>query len=295
MQLRPFGNTDMQVSPLGFGGSEIGFEGVNDATELLNAALDIGVNVIDSAAAYLRSEELIGAAIGHRRKEYYLFTKCGAVDGFSRSDWSAHGIRSTIEQSLKSLRTDYLDLIQLHSCSAGTLQQGEAIEALQLAKRDGLVRYIGYSGDGEDAVAAIALGVFDSLQTSVNIADQQPLTLTLPKARERGMAVIAKRPIANAAWRTGQLPTSAYHHTYFRRLETLAYPFLKQPLTESSAIALRFTVFQLGVSTAIVGTTKPARFRENVDALMQGPLEPELLASIAARWAEVGGDWSGQV
>jgi aryl-alcohol dehydrogenase-like predicted oxidoreductase len=295
MQIRRFGTTDMQVSALGFGGSEIGFEGVSDATTLLNTALDIGVNVIDSAAAYLRSEELIGAAIGHRRKEYYLFTKCGAVDGFSRSDWSAGGIRSTIEQSLKALRTDYLDLIQLHSCSAATLQQGEAIEALQSAKRDGLVRYIGYSGDGDDAAAAIELGVFDSLQTSVNIADQQPLTLTLPKARERGMAVIAKRPIANAAWRTGKLPTNAYHQTYFRRLETLAYPFLQQSINESSAMALRFTVFQPGVSTAIVGTTKPERFRANIDAIAQGPLENELSEAIAARWQAVGAEWSGQV
>src|SRR5262245_27762501 len=105
MEKRKFGNTDMEVSVLGFGGAEIGFTEVTaeTVTELLNDALDAGLNVIDSAAAYLESERLIGKAVASRRKDFYLFTKCGAIDGFTNSDWSIEGILSQIETSLKNL------------------------------------------------------------------------------------------------------------------------------------------------------------------------------------------------
>jgi aryl-alcohol dehydrogenase-like predicted oxidoreductase len=296
MEQRAFGKTSMRVSVLGFGGAEIGFEQVSDVSELLARAIDSGVNVIDSAAAYLESERLIGRALGTRRKDVYLFTKCGALDGFSRSDWSARGIRTTLEQSLKALQTDYLDLLQLHSCSTEVLRRGECIAALQDAKRDGLIRYMGYSGDGQDALTAIELGVFDSLQTSINVADQECLTLTLPKAREREMAVIAKRPIANVAWRTGALPKNSYHHTYYRRMLELDYPFVREGVAASVATALRFTVFQPGVATAIVGTTNPARFQENLSALAQGALPEGVEKAIQARWQDIAKpDWRGQV
>jgi aryl-alcohol dehydrogenase-like predicted oxidoreductase len=296
MEQRAFGKTSMRVSALGFGGAEIGFEHVSDVTELLARAIDSGVNVIDSAAAYLESERLIGRALGARRKDVYLFTKCGALDGFSRSDWSARGIRAALEQSLAALQTDYVDLLQLHSCSAEILRRGECITVLQDAKRDGLIRYMGYSGDGQDALVAIELGVFDSLQTSINVADQECLTLTLPQARQHGMGVIAKRPIANAAWRTGKLPKNSYHHTYYRRMVELDYPFVGEGVATSIATALRFTVFQPGVSTAIVGTTNPARFQENLAALAMGALPEGVEKAIQARWQDIAkSDWRGQV
>ncbi|MEW6126138.1 MAG: aldo/keto reductase [Acidobacteriota bacterium] len=297
MEYREFGKTDMKVSVLGFGGAEIGFESASqeNVTKLLNSALDAGLNVIDSAAAYLVSEQLIGSAVAGRRKDFYLFTKCGVTDGFTRQDWSKAGIRNQIEQSLKSLQTDYLDLIQLHSCSAEVLQKGEAIEALQEAREQGLARYIGYSGDGEDARFAIETGAFDTLQTSVSIADQESIELLLPKAQELGLGVIAKRPVANAAWRTGEKPANAYHHTYWERLVKLDYDFLKLPLNEAIAIALRFTLSH-PVHTAIVGTTNPHRWQENAASLQAGALPAEEIAKIRARWQAVAdASWVGQV
>jgi aryl-alcohol dehydrogenase-like predicted oxidoreductase len=297
MEYRKFGDTDMQVSVLGFGGSEFGFQGVTQETaaRLLNSAVDAGLNVIDTASAYLESEKLIGGAIGNRRKDFHLFTKCGATDGFTRSDWSKAGILGQIEQSLKNLRTDYLDLIQLHSCSAETLKQGEAIEALREARERGLARYIGYSGDGHDALFAIETGAFDTLQTSVSIADQQSIDLLLPEAQKRRLGVIAKRPVANAAWRTGKRPESEYHHTYYDRLVKLDYDFLKLPLREAIGIALRFTLSQ-PVHTAIVGTTQPERWQENAASLEAGRLSEGEIARIRARWQEVASEsWVGQV
>src|SRR4051812_28422834 len=157
MEKRKFGKTDMEVSVLGFGGAEIGYNNAkqDEVTILLNSALDAGLNVIDTAAAYLESEKMIGEAVGKRRKEFYLLSKCGALEGFARSDWSKKGILETIENSLRALKTDYLDIAQLHSCSAEILRQGDCIEGLQRAVEKGYTRYIGYSGDREDAKYAI--------------------------------------------------------------------------------------------------------------------------------------------
>ena len=204
MEKRQLGSTDMHASVLGFGGAEIGYEGASGKTveKILLEALDQGLNVIDTAECYSGSEEKIGEAVAHRRKDFYLFTKCGHVNGYANADWRPESLLSSMERSLQRLRTDRLDLIQLHSCSLAELQKGDVIAALERAREKGYARYIGYSGDSQAARYAIECGRFDTLQTSVSIADQEALTLTLPLAASKKMGVIAKRPIANAAWRT---------------------------------------------------------------------------------------------
>src|SRR5688572_26229809 len=89
MEQRRLGRTDMAVSALGFGGSEIGYESASQTavTRLLNAALDAGLNVIDTAECYVDSEALIGTAVGERRRDFFLFTKCGHARGFGAGDW----------------------------------------------------------------------------------------------------------------------------------------------------------------------------------------------------------------
>lgn len=297
IEKRRFGNTDMVVSVLGFGGAEIGYEGApqSDVDRLLNEALDAGLNVIDTAECYPDSEEKIGAAVSHRRHDYYLFTKCGHFDGRT-GDWSKASLLASIERSLRRLRTEYLDLVQLHSCSRDVLEAGEAIEALQEARSRGWTRYIGYSGDGAAALFAVECGHFDALQISVNVADQEAIDLVLPEAQRRNIGVIAKRPVANAAWRYGdQPPAEPYHTVYWQRLRQLRYPFTELPLPEAVAIALRFTLSQPGVHTAIVGTKKPGRWLENARALQAGPLPPRDIEAIRQRWREVAGpDWNGQ-
>ncbi|MDQ3747424.1 MAG: aldo/keto reductase [Acidobacteriota bacterium] len=298
MEKRKFGKTDMEVSVLGFGGAEIGFnpnQTQSDVDDLLNFALDAGLNLIDTAAGYLKSEQMIGEAVGKRRKEFYLITKCGALDGFTRSDWSKKGILQTIETSLRNLKTDYLDIAQLHSCDSEILKRGEVIEALQRAQEKGYTRYIGYSGDNEDAKTAIEMNVFDSLQTSVSIADQSPIDGNIALAAEKGLGVIAKRPIANAVWRNEEKPSESYHHEYWDRIQKLKFDFLGKSLEEATATALRFTLSIPGVSAAIVGTTKPERWQENARFVAEGNLSNEEFQAIRERWREVGGDdWVGQ-
>jgi hypothetical protein len=298
MERRRLGRTDIVASVLGFGGSEIGYQRVSGPTvaRLLGSALDAGLNVIDTAECYDASEVLIGRAIAARRRELYLFTKCGHARGWGRPDWRPAPLLASIERSLQRLQTDYLDLIQLHSCSLGELRQGDAIAALERAREQGWARYIGYSGDGEAARYAIECGRFDTLQTSVSIADQEALELTLPLAEARRMGVIAKRPLANVAWRHARKPAEPYYETYWSRLRTLNYGFLRDAPDTAVGTALSFTLSVPGVHTAIVGTTKPERWQQNAALLRAGALPADEFERIRARWREVAdASWVGQV
>lgn len=297
MEKRKFGKTDMKVSVLGFGGAEIGYnpnQTQADVNDLLNSALDAGLNVIDTAAAYKTSEKLIGEAVSKRRKDFYLLTKCGALDAFTREDWSKKGILETIETSLRNLKTDYLDVVQLHSCSSEILRQGDCIEGLQRAVEKGYTRYIGYSGDNEAAKTALEMDVFDSFQTSVSIADQTPIEGNIKLAAEKNLGIIAKRPIANAVWRYREKPADSYHHGYWERIQELKYPFLNKSTEEATAIALRFTLSIEGVDTLIVGTTKPNRWQENAKYVAEGKLSSEEYEAIRERWNEIADEsWTG--
>jgi aryl-alcohol dehydrogenase-like predicted oxidoreductase len=298
VERRRLGRTDMVVSVLGFGGSEIGYQSVSERTvaRLLGSALDAGLNVLDTAECYEDSEALIGRAVGARRRGFYLFTKCGHPGGWGRPDWRPSSILGSIERSLRRLQTDYLDLIQLHSCSLDVLRRGEAIGALERAREQGRARYVGYSGDGEAARFAVECGRFDTLQTSVSIADQEAVDLTLPLARARSMGVIAKRPVANVAWRYAKKPAEPYHQPYWARLRALDYGFLKGEADAAVGAALRFTLSVPGVHTAIVGTTRPDRWQQNAALLRAGgPPEAEF-ERVRERWGEVADpSWTGQV
>jgi hypothetical protein len=298
MEKRRLGKTDMDVSVLGFGGSEIGYERASSATvkKLLNQALDAGLNVIDTAECYVTSEELIGAAVGARRGDFYLFTKCGHERGWGQPDWRPESLMRSIERSLKRLKTDYVDLVQLHSCAEVELREGGVIDALKRARERGYTRYIGYSGDCAVALYAVECGAFDTLQTSVNIADQEALDLFLSLAHKNGIGVIAKRPLANIAWHNGaRPPDDFYGRAYWERLQELKYPFLEGDLKVTVAAALRFTLNVPGVHTAIVGTAKPGRFSENAAATAAGPLPKDAFDKIRARWREVAqASWTGQ-
>jgi aryl-alcohol dehydrogenase-like predicted oxidoreductase len=298
MEKRQLGKTDMQVSVLGFGGAEIGFESAAEETvaRLLHGALDAGLNVIDTGECYEGSEELIGKTVADRRADYYLFTKCGHPRGVGSEDWSPGSLLESIERSLRRLRTDRLDLIQLHTCSEAVLRKGDAIAALVTAREKGYARYLGYSGDSQAARYAVECGAFDTLQTSINIADQEAIDLIMPLAREKETGVIAKRPIANVAWRESHKPIDAYHHAYWERLNKLRYDFIRHlPLEESIAHALRFTLSVPGVHTAIVGTTKPERWQENARLVQEEVLPAAEYEAIRERWEEIApASWIGQ-
>jgi aryl-alcohol dehydrogenase-like predicted oxidoreductase len=298
MEYRKLGKTGMNVSVLGFGGWEIGYLHISLRTvkKLLNEAVDTGINVIDTAECYATSEELIGEAVGNRRNDFYLLTKCGHESGWSYPDWRPESLLRSIQRSLKRLKTDHLDLVQLHSCSQEELRKGTVIETMKRARERGYTKHVGYSGDSLTALYAIECGEFDTLQTSISIADQEALDLLLPLAQKHNMGIIAKRPVANVAWQNGDRPpTDTYGRPYWERLQKLKYELLRGGLKRTVANALRFTLTVPGVHTAIVGTTKPGRFAENAATVAAGPLSTELFEGVRTRWREVAQPtWVGQ-
>jgi aryl-alcohol dehydrogenase-like predicted oxidoreductase len=295
MEKRRLGKTDMYVTRLGFGLAEIGSASHDDAhiSEVLNAALDAGINFLDTAACYGLSEELIGKAVSQRRDTFYLATKAGHVTGgYQGEEWTAQTIRDSIDRSLERLKTDHLDLVQLHSCSVEVLERGEAIEALQEAQREGKTRYIGYSGDNEAASWAVQSGVFDTLQTSFNLVDQKARLGLFADAKAKGMGIIVKRPIANSVW-GAEASTSSYADAYFERAQRMG---MSEPLPgttlERIELALGFTLAHPEVDVAIVGTKTPKYMRANVAFIESGDaLSEEAVDELHRRFDAHGQDW----
>ena len=176
VEQRALGRTGLVVGALGLGGAELGYDNVpaSQVDAMLGEALDLGITVIDSAAAYRDSEAKIGAALRNRpRERFHLFTKCGP-------DWRPDALARDIDESLRRLGTDHVDLLQLWAAPLDVLCRGDAAAVLEAAKQAGKARLIGYSGDGPPAAYAVESEVFDVLQTSVNVADQEAIELTLP-------------------------------------------------------------------------------------------------------------------
>ena len=240
------------------------------------------------------------AAAGRDGKRLWRFdTNCPqtcvrAVD--LDGDGKAEIVTAGIDRSLKLMNTDHVDILLLHSCDADHLKRDDLIAALVGAKQAGKARFIGYSGDGEAAELAVGMEQFDCLETSVSICDQQCIEKYLGTALQRGMGVIAKRPIANACWRNlAEYDTfySEYARAYTERLgvmdispETLGFD------GSWAELALRFTLSQPAVATAIVGTTRLDHVQENLDARRKGPLDASTMQAIVAEWKRCDdGSW----
>jgi len=297
MEKRLFGRTGFQVSRLGAGLAEIGFQlALTDearAGRVLNAALDAGINFLDSAACYNISEELVGRTVAGRRGDYFLATKAGHVTGgYQGEEWTYRTVADSIDRSLVRTRTDHLDLVQHHSCDVDVLERGDVIRALQDARQAGKTRFIGYSGDNEAGLWAVKSGLFDTLQTSFNLVDQRARQALFPEARARGMGIIAKRPIANAAWGAGASP-SGYADEYWRRAQAMSAegPIPDAP-ADRIALALGFTLEHDEVDVAIAGTANPKHMLDNVRLLAGGlTLSPEAVQALHERFERIGADW----
>lgn len=294
---RMLGRTGLQVTTLGYGAMELrgaprGPEVSDEAAEkVLNAALDAGINFIDTSIDYGRSEELIGRFIAHRRSEYFLASKCGCVPGAAMGAEHIHtadNIRTGVEQSLRRIKTDYLDLVQFHrSLTRREFEENGALEAALALKREGKVRFIGVSGTLPNLVEQIEMGVFDAFQIPYS-ALQREHEDVISRAAAAGAGIIIRGGVARGAptdWgRTYyMLPGNSLRERWERaRLDDLLDGMSRLEFT------LRFTLSNSDLDTTIVGTRDAGHLRDNIVAALKGPLPESVVEEATRRLAEAG-------
>ena len=305
MQTVPFGKTGFETSRLGVGLSEIGSQlSISDqdqASDVLNTALDSGINFLDTSACYGISEQLVGKGISHRRNDYFLATKAGHVAlGYEGEAWTYQTVVDSIDRSLQLLQTDHVDLVQLHSCEIDVLEKGDVIRALQEAEQAGKTRFIGYSGDNEAAHWAVDSGLFASLQTSYNLVEQRARTSKLlEKATANGMGTIIKRPIAGGVWgksrpEAGIDDAGRYNTPYLERAKAIrALGDIENEPDDGILTALGYTLGDPNVSVAIVGTTNPSHMATNIKQIDNDlPIQKSVIAELNRRFEELDTDWA---
>jgi aryl-alcohol dehydrogenase-like predicted oxidoreductase len=300
---RPFGATGLEVTTLGFGAMELRGPpdgppiSDDDAGRLLGAVLDEGINFIDTSIDYGRSEELIGRSIAHRRDEYVLASKCGCVIGGGMGHEHVHtaaNIRSGIENSLRLLRTDHLDLVQFHRSL--TPEEFDAQGALSeaLAMRDeGKFRFLGVSGFLPNLDEQIGMGVFDAYQIPYS-ALQRDQEDAIARASEAGAGIIIRGGVARGA------PEDWENRSYYMiSTETLRDRWeaarLDDLLDGSSRteFLLRFTLSHPDLDTTIVGTRSVEHLRANVATAALGRLPDDVLAETRRRLEAAGSRSAG--
>jgi len=265
------------------------------ADNILNAVLDSGINYIDTSIDYGVSEEFIGRYISGRRSQYFLASKCGCWAGGTAPSETADGrqphvftrdnVTAGVEQSLRRLRTDHLDVVQFHaSPSPATLQEEGALEALLDLKRAGKVRFVGMSGTLPNLKDQIEMGVFDVFQIPYS-ALQREHEDAISMAAKGGAGTVIRGGTARGALaedKQDSAPrglTSAEIRDIWERAE------LDDLLDGASRqeFVLRFTISHPDVHTTIVGTVDANHLEDNLVAARKGSLPADVYAESKRR------------
>jgi len=250
---RALGSTGLQVSPLGLGTVKLGrdqgvkypngFQIPDDrqARQLLQLTRDLGINLIDTAPAYGRSEERLGPLLRGQRQEWVIVSKVGEEfeAGQSRHDFSAAHTRFSVERSLQRLETDFIDLVLVHSDGndLAILEHSDAYQTLEALKREGKIRAFGFSGKTvEGGLKALEQGDCAMITYNLNEQGEKPV---IDYAASHGKAILVKKALASghACLAPGIDPVRASFELLFA---------------------------QPGVASAIVGTINPLHLAHNV-------------------------------
>lgn len=293
---RELGRTRIQATMLGYGAMELrGAPRGRDVTEaqaetILNAVLDAGINYIDTSIDYGLSEERIGRYLSGRRSEYYLASKCGCQVGAPpapRGQRNPHvftrdNIIAGVEQSLTRMKTDYLDLVQFHaSPSKQTLEEHGALEAVQELKQAGKVRFIGMSSTLPHLLDHVEMGVFDVFQIPYSAVEREHESV-ISAASEAGSGIVIRGGAAK-----GAPSEDKQAGTQWARWQQVELDDLLEDMSSMEFI-LRFTFSHPDMDTNIVGTINPAHLQDNLNALLKGPLPPDVYAEAKRRLDAVG-------
>jgi len=315
MHYRTLGRTGLEVSAVSLGAWEIGgavtltFDGLgsiphgwgatDDAAslELIARCRDAGVNFIDTAPIYGdgHSEEIIGQALADCRDEWIVCTKGGhgATDGEAWSDFSQQRLMWQIDESLRRLRMDHVDVYLLHGPSADDIARGECLAAMECMREQGKVRFVGVSiGPNEMGVDLMQRGVVDVLQQGISVVSPQAKDALLPAAVEHSVGIVA-RGVFGQGFLPGTLRPDAAFADDDRRswqkpearrslaAKADALRAFTGPERSLAQLCIQYVLHLFGVTTVIAGTSKWPHMEENIAAVDCPPLTEEELALIA--------------
>ena len=294
MEKRIFGNTGLNVTVLGYGAMELPALDVKEATSLLNQVLDEGINFIDTSPCYGISEEYIGAAVAGRRDEFVLSTKCGCVvkpEGVSHT-FNRETFEFNIDHSLKVMKTDHVDILQIHAPMPEDIAGGEnddMILAMQEMKKAGKIGHVcvtfknGGPGDPNypdkysfDCIKGFMdWKVFDVIQVVYGGLTRK-CENGIQALHDRGKGVIARGSMKK------------YYENYGELFEKAGLPALLEDGETPNDFLLRYTISHPGVTSAIVGTKSPAHLMANIKAARRGALSPDVYAKAKQMMDAVG-------
>ena len=298
---RILGRTGAEVTTLGFGAMELrgGPRGRDiseqDAGKILNAVLDSGITFIDTSIDYGIAEERLGRHISNRRDEYFLASKCGCLVGWQPSPENPRGgphvytkenIVAGVEQSLKRLNTDHLDLLQVHMTpTRAVLEENGAVEAMKEPQAQGKIRFLGMSGTIPNITDHMAMGVFDVFQIPYS-AIQREHEDVITEAAAAGAGIIirggAGRGAASGDER-GQEKNPDLRSTW-EKAEMADLLDGQSP----QEFVMRYTMTHPSMTTNIVGTINPDHLNENLAAVAKGELPKDVYDEAKRRLTAAG-------
>ena len=291
------GRTGLRVTRLGFGAMEVrgsriwGGRPVTDqqADTILNAVLDEGINFIDTANDYGKSEEYIGKFLAHRRQEYYLATKCGCtvVHKDETTDdtphvWTRENLFRGLNESLQRMKTDYIDIMQLHNPPAEETEQNKLVDVLKEMQQQGKVRFISISTTLPHLPTYLKWGVFDTFQIPYSALEREHEGW-ISQAAKASIGTIIRGGVAR-----GEVGVGLGNEDRWNKFEAAGLDELLEPDESRTAFLLRYTLSHPDVHTIIAGTLYPEHLRQNIAALQRGPLSPQVYAEAKRRLDQVG-------
>ena len=298
------GRTGLVVTKLGYGAMEL--RGVDhfpklspkEASAILNGVLDGGINYIDTSPDYGYSEELIGEHLSGRRAEFYLASKCGcpiedpevAHGNRKPHDFSRANVRAGVEQSLKRMKTHYLDVVQFHiSPARSVLESNDSVAELLKMKDEGKLRFIGISSTIPETKDHIAMGAFDVFQIPYSVVEREHEDL-IHDAAKGGAGIVIRGGVARGVMVKDESVIDGYPpflQPAFRARRKLWQQSGIEDLLDGMTpmeFMLRFTISNPDMSTTIVGTANPAHMKDNVKVAEKGPLPKDLYAEVCKRF-----------
>lgn len=302
MREMTLGRTKYEVTQLGYGALEVRGTAGDDgsgrmpneerADRILNAVLDSGINFIDTAWCYGRSEEMMGRYIGNRRNEYTLAAKTGhgRCSASKYGSYTKKDMLDCLEESLRDLGTDYVDILQLHNPTPEDVEENGCIETLQEIKAKGLTRFIGVSSVLPHLEKHLATGAYDVFQIPYSALEPEHHDI-ITKIAEAGGGTIIRGGVAKGEPGEGAGPEGRTFSSGGKRwdaFEEAKLDELREEGESRTTFLLRFTMSHPHAHTIIVGTQNPDHLKENVAVAEKGPLSPDVYAEAKRRLKSIG-------